>query len=87
MLRDTNTHELMTNFAYACNKSVEMNPSIEYIYIKILVPVLLRTPFVIKVIRFRQLPHYLIWQKQNVSHYCQPVKRAFSISPCKWREQ
>lgn len=59
MLRDTNTHGLMTNFAYARNKSAEMNPSIEYIYIKILVPVL-SAPFAIKVIRFRQLPHYLV---------------------------
>lgn len=59
MLRDTNTHELMTNFAYVRNKSVEMNPSIEYICIKILVLVL-SAPFGIKVILFRQLPHYLV---------------------------
>lgn len=58
MLRDTNTHGLMTNFAYARNKSAEMNPSIEYIYIKIFVTV--SAPFAIKVIRFRQLPHYLV---------------------------
>lgn len=50
-----------------------------FIYKNTCSPVL-SVPFVIKVIRFRQLPHYLVWQKQNVSHHCQPVKRAFSIS-------